>query len=80
MSQRISNLISLDLVKKLRNIKNISMKNYSYETQKIFIDEVNKDINNVNKYINNVNKDINNQSMIDLLFIHKYGLNIWLKT
>ena len=32
---RVSNLITLDLVKQLRKTKNVSMKNYSYEAQKI---------------------------------------------
>ena len=74
---RVSNLITLDLVKKLRKIKNASSKNYSYEAQKIVADEVNKDINE-NK---DINKNINdNQIMKDFLFIHKYGLELWLKS
>jgi hypothetical protein len=70
MSNRVSNLITLDLVKQLRKIKNVSAKNYSYEARKILADEVNKDIN-----INN-----NNQLMKDFLFIHKYGIELWLKS
>ena len=84
---RASNLITLDLVKKLSQIKNVSMKNYSYDAQKILVDEVNKDINRVNGEINRVNgeinrvnREINNQLMKDFLFIHKYGLELWLKT
>jgi hypothetical protein len=68
---RVSNLITLDLVKQLRQIKNASSKNYSYESQKILADEVNKDINK------NVN---DNQLMKDFLFIHKYGIELWLKS
>jgi hypothetical protein len=64
---RASNLITLDLVKKLRQIKNVSMKNYSYEAQKILVDEVNEEINK-------------NQLMKDFIFIHKYGLEVWLKS
>jgi hypothetical protein len=71
---RVSNLITLDLVKKLRQIKNVSMKNYSYEAQKILVDDTNKDINKVNGDINK------NQLMKDFIFIHKYGLEVWLKS
>jgi len=71
---RVSNLITLDLVKKLRQIKNVSMKNYSYVAQKILVDEANKDANIVDGEINK------NQLMKDFLFIHKYGLEVWLKS
>ena len=84
MLNRASNLITLDLIKKLRQIKNVSAKNYSYDTQKILADEINKDINRVNGgvngEINRVDGEINNQLMEDFLFIHKYGLELWLKT
>jgi predicted transcriptional regulator len=63
---RVSNLITLDLVKKLREVKNASMKNYSYESAKMKL--INQD----------TNKSLN-QLMNDFLFIHKYGLDRWLK-
>jgi len=80
MNTRTSNIITLELVKKLREIKNQSMKNYSYEAAKINIKtnglngikEI-KEIREI-KEIKEINK-INN----DFLFIHKYGLDIWLK-
>ena len=80
---RASNLITLDLVKKLRQIKNVSAKNYSYEAQKILVDEVNKDINKINGGVNGgVNGEINkvNSEYDDFIYIHKYGLEVWLKT
>ena len=82
MSNRVSNLITLDLVKKLRNIKNLSSKNYSYETQKILADEINKVNGGVNGEINKVNGEINKVNSVydDFLFIHKYGLEVWLKS
>jgi len=100
MLNRVSNLITLDLVKKLREIKNVSAKNYSYDAQKILADEingkvngeingkVNGEINKVNGEINKVDREINGevnretnkQLFQDFLFIHKYGLDIWLKT
>ena len=49
------------------DVKNVSMKNYSYEAQKILVDEVNEEINK-------------NQLMKDFIFIHKYGLEVWLKS
>lgn len=78
MSNRVSNLITLDLVKKLREIKNVSAKNYSYDTQKILADEINNQL--INGKTNRVNREINNQLMKDFLFIHKYGLEVWLKS
>ena len=84
MLNRVSNLITLDLVKKLRKIKNVSAKNYSYDTQKILADEeskrVNGESNRVNGESNRVNEETNNQLMKDFLFIHKYGLEVWLKS
>jgi len=92
MLNRVSNLITLDLVKKLREIKNVSAKNYSYDTQKILADEingkVNGEINKVNGEVNKVNREVNGevnretnkQLFQDFLFIHKYGLDLWLKT
>ena len=77
MNTRTSNIITLELVKKLREIKNQSMKNYSYEAAKINIktNGLNgiKDIKEIRE-IREI-REINN----DFLFIHKYGLDIWLK-
>ena len=78
MLNRVSNLITLDLVKKLRKIKNVSAKNYSYDTQKILADEINNQL--MDGKTNRVNEEINNQLMKDFLFIHKYGLEVWLKS
>ena len=67
MTTRASNLITLDLVKKLREVKNASMKNYSYESTKL-------------KLVNQETNKSLNQLMNDFLFIHKYGLESWLKS
>jgi hypothetical protein len=69
--------------KDVLGIKNVSAKNYSYEAQKILVDEVNKDINKINGGVNGgVNGEINkvNSEYDDFIFIHKYGLEVWLKT
>lgn len=82
MINRASNLITLDLVKKLRKVKNVSMKNYSYDAQKVFVDEINKQTITLtlNGEINKVNGETNKTIYDDFLFIHKYGLELWLKS
>ena len=64
---KASNLITLELVKKLREVKNASLKNYSYESQKIKLET------------KMTNQYTNKQIFSDFLFIHKYGLERWLK-